>query len=49
MPTLHVCPLAQLHDTVAATGASHVVTLINAATVVERPARSEPIATCSSG
>jgi predicted protein tyrosine phosphatase len=38
MPTLHVCPLAQLHDTVAATGASHVVTLINAATVVERPA-----------
>ena len=38
MPTLHVCPLARLHDTVAATGASHVVTLINAATVVERPA-----------
>lgn len=38
MPTLHVCPLAHLHDTVAATGASHIVTLINAATVVERPA-----------
>jgi predicted protein tyrosine phosphatase len=38
MPTLHVCPLARLHDTVAATGASHVVTLINAATAVERPA-----------
>jgi len=38
MPTLHVCPLARLHDTVAATGASHVVTLIDAATAVERPA-----------
>jgi predicted protein tyrosine phosphatase len=38
MPTLHVCPLARLHDTVAATGASHIVTLINAATAVERPA-----------
>lgn len=37
MPTLHVCSLSRLHDTVAATGASHVVTLINAATVVERP------------
>lgn len=38
MPTLHVCSLSRLHETVAATGASHVVTLINAATVVERPA-----------
>jgi len=38
MPTLHVCPLSRLHETVEATGASHVVTLINAATVVERPA-----------
>lgn len=37
MPTLHVCPLALLHDTVAATGASHVVTLINHGTPVERP------------
>ena len=37
MPTLHVCSLSRLHETVAATGASHVVTLINAATVVERP------------
>ena len=37
MPTLHVCSLARLHDTVAATGASHILTLINAATVVERP------------
>ena len=38
MPTLHVCSLARLHETVAATGASHILTLINAATVVERPA-----------
>lgn len=37
MPTLHVCSLAHLHETVASCGASHVVTLINAATVVERP------------
>jgi predicted protein tyrosine phosphatase len=38
MPTLHVCSLARLHGTVAAARASHVVTLINAATAVERPA-----------
>ena len=37
MPTLHVCSLACLHETVAATRASHIVTLINAATAVERP------------
>ena len=37
MPSLHVCSLSRLHDTVAATGASHVVTLINAGTPVERP------------
>ena len=37
MPTLHVCSLARLDETVAATGASHVVTLINAATPVSRP------------
>ena len=37
MPTLHVCSLARLHETVAATGASHILTLINVATVVERP------------
>ncbi len=41
MPTLHVCSLARLHETVATTGASHVVTLINAATVVERPTSVE--------
>jgi predicted protein tyrosine phosphatase len=38
MPTLHVCPLSCLHDTVAATKASHVVTLINVGSKVERPA-----------
>lgn len=38
MPTLHVSSLAKLHETVVAVRASHVVTLINANTVVERPA-----------
>lgn len=38
MPTLHVSPLSKLHETVAAVGASHLVTLINVNTVVERPA-----------
>ncbi len=37
MPNLHVSSLAKLHETVAAVRASHVVTLINANTVVERP------------
>ncbi|MGL4811146.1 MAG: tyrosine phosphatase family protein [Beijerinckiaceae bacterium] len=38
MPAILVCSLARLHDTVAAHDASHVATLINAATPVERPA-----------
>ncbi len=38
MPSLHVSSLSRLHETVASTGASHVVTLINVNTVVERPA-----------
>ena len=38
MPTLHVSSLSRLHETVVGTGASHVVTLINERTVVERPA-----------
>ena len=38
MPTLHVCSLSRLSETVAATGAGHVLTLINAGTPVERPA-----------
>ncbi|KAA2237385.1 tyrosine phosphatase family protein [Salinarimonas soli] len=42
MPTLHVCPLSRLHETVEAVGASHVVTLINVATPVERPAAIDP-------
>jgi predicted protein tyrosine phosphatase len=42
MPTLHVCPLALLHETVTATGASHVVTLINHGTPVERPVAIAP-------
>jgi len=37
MPTLHVSSLAKLHHTVASVRASHVVTLINVSTVVERP------------
>jgi predicted protein tyrosine phosphatase len=38
MPTLHVSSLSRMHETVASTGASHVVTLINERTVVQRPA-----------
>ncbi|BCM86382.1 tyrosine phosphatase family protein [Methylobacterium indicum] len=37
MPTLHVCPLSRLPETVDATGARHVVTLINVGTPVIRP------------
>ena len=38
MPTLHVCPLSRLPETVAATGASHMLTLVNVGTPMERPA-----------
>lgn len=37
MPSLHVSSLSRLYETVAAVRASHVVTLINVGTVVERP------------
>ncbi len=37
MPAVHVCPLSQLAPTVAASGASHLITLINLATPVTRP------------
>jgi predicted protein tyrosine phosphatase len=37
MPMLFVCPLSQLHATVAAAGARSVVTLVNAGTPVQRP------------
>jgi predicted protein tyrosine phosphatase len=42
MPTLHVCPLSCLQDTVAQTRASHVVTLINVGSEVRRPATIAP-------
>jgi predicted protein tyrosine phosphatase len=35
---IHVCSLAQLHDTVNKTGARHVVTLLKEIALVERPA-----------
>ncbi|WP_201837978.1 tyrosine phosphatase family protein [Microvirga zambiensis] len=38
MPTLHVCPLSRLHDTVTATRASHVVSLMGVGAEVQRPA-----------
>ena len=38
MPTLHVCPLSRLHDTVTATRASHVVSLMGLGAEVQRPA-----------
>jgi predicted protein tyrosine phosphatase len=34
---IHVCSLARLHDTVAETGASHMVTLLRMVDRVERP------------
>ena len=34
---IHVCSLARLHDTVAATGATHIVTLLRLVDIVERP------------
>jgi predicted protein tyrosine phosphatase len=37
MPSIHVCSLARIADTVAETGARHLLTLINAATPVPRP------------
>ncbi|AWM87806.1 tyrosine phosphatase family protein [Microvirga sp. 17 mud 1-3] len=42
MPTLHVCPLSRLHDTVTEIRASHVVTLINVGSAVERPPAIAP-------
>mgnify|MGYP001089125617 CR=1 FL=1 len=37
MPQVYVCPLSRIADTVASTGASHLVTLINDGTPVSRP------------
>ncbi len=39
---IHVCSLARLHETVAATGASHVVTLISRDIGFERPRGIKP-------
>ena len=38
MPAVHVCPLSRLAPTVAASGASHLITLIDLFTLVARPA-----------
>ena len=35
---IHVCSLARLHDTVAETGARHIVTLLRLIDRVQRPA-----------
>ena len=42
MPNSSRRPLSRLHETVTATGASHVVTLINRGTLVERPSTIVP-------
>lgn len=42
MPTLHVCSLSRLHETVDRVGATHLASLINAGTPVERPAAIRP-------
>ncbi|WP_238121117.1 MULTISPECIES: tyrosine phosphatase family protein [unclassified Xanthobacter] len=39
---IHVCSLAKLHETVAATGARHVISLINGGTVFTRPSNVDP-------
>jgi predicted protein tyrosine phosphatase len=39
---IHVCSLARLHDTVAQTQASHMVTLLRLIDRVERPSSISP-------
>ncbi|MDE1568760.1 tyrosine phosphatase family protein [Aquabacter sediminis] len=39
---IHVCSLARLHATVEATGARHVISLINGNTVFTRPSNVDP-------
>ncbi len=39
---LHVCPLATLHDTIASSGAAHLITVINAQTMPDTPPVIEP-------
>lgn len=40
--SVHVCPLSRLDETVRDSGASHILTLISAGTVVERPGHIAP-------
>ncbi len=42
MSAIYVCPLSRLGETVAESGAAHIVTLINDGTQVERPESVEP-------
>jgi predicted protein tyrosine phosphatase len=42
MPRLHVCSLARVAETVRATGARSLVTLLNVETLVSRPAEIDP-------
>jgi predicted protein tyrosine phosphatase len=42
MPTLHVCPLSRLSDTIAAIGPSHVVSLMRVGAQIERPVTIAP-------
>lgn len=42
MPSIHVCALSKVEDTVRATGARSLVTLINVQTPVPRPAAIAP-------
>ncbi len=39
---IHVCPLSRLHETVADTGARHIVSLMGDEARIERPARIAP-------
>ena len=40
--TLHVCPLSRVRDTLDASGARHLITLINRQTMLETPPGIEP-------
>ncbi|WP_134497248.1 tyrosine phosphatase family protein [Microvirga pakistanensis] len=42
MPTLHVCPLSRLNETIATIGPSHMVSLMGGGATIERPASIAP-------
>ena len=42
MPRLHICSLARVNETIRATGARSLVTLLNVETLVARPAEIDP-------